>query len=438
MDHSMIDFPPWVVFRDLYTSHERVILMDQLVEKGYWTGPDVIEARNGSFMGDNLSFIHLTLELGSLTRAAAIMSNVSRPIGQTVGDDLFALNVDLKFCINFMRLAKACNCEFSKINAISKDAATFCEQWVCKISDLSTYEAIESFEDSIFADLAYIDCIKGSALAGKSKVKNDLSDPFLGHATMLTKQVKWNPFKNIKVRAPIILWCRNYRQAVGLGIKFASLPTQLGGMEIAIGNTYLYSDVEFREGLLPYFEAILDLDQVNFLKYYVLLRGIFKANPKGFSYLNDWERVQKIVNNCEIVVEDTVTKQVPQHILDKGYSAQKSFVLNKLNFTSFHDLADTLARLDAFEKHWNMRSQRTYLTMPVKDCRKRANQAIAIMKSNLTPKKPPFKSNGMETLAALYREKSTGLYIRRNDPAILDAFGGMPDLVVNYDQLYPT
>jgi hypothetical protein len=436
MDITMEDFPPWEVFRELFGSHKRVILMDKLIEKGFWTGADIIESRQGSFMGDGMSFIHLTLLLGGLTRGASQMSDLARPLGQSVGDDLFILKTQLKFCINFMRLARACNCEFSKINSISRDAATFCEQWMAMVSDLDTIKDLDAFKDSIFGDTAFIDCIKGSTLAGKSKVKSDKSDPFIGHATLLTKQVKWNPFTTIKERAPIFLWCRNYRQAVGIGIKFASLPTQLGGMEIAIGNSYEYNDDSFQEELLPYFERILELTQIEFLQYYLLLRGIFKANPKGFSYENNWAKIQLIVNDCNIVTQESVTKQIPDHILAKGYSAQRLFVANKLKLSSFHDLADTLARLDAFEKHWEMKDNKTFLSVTVKDCRRRANQALAIIKSNLTKKEKPFRSNSMLTLAAMYREKSEGLYVRKDDEAVIKAFGGMPDLVVNYEQLY--
>jgi hypothetical protein len=304
------------------------------------------------------------------------------------------------------------------------------------VSDLDTIKDLDAFKDSIFGDTAFIDCIKGSTLAGKSKVKSDKSDPFIGHATLLTKQVKWNPFTTIKERAPIFLWCRNYRQAVGIGIKFASLPTQLGGMEIALGNSYEYNDDSFQEELLPYFERILELTQIEFLQYYLLLRGIFKANPKGFSYENNWAKIQLIVNDCNIVTQESVTKQIPDHILAKGYNAQRLFVTNKLKLSSFHDLADTLARLDAFEKHWEMKDNKTFLSVTVKDCRRRANQALAIIKSNLTKKDRPFKSNSMLTLAAMYREKSEGLYVRKDDEAVMKAFGGMPDLVVNYEQLY--
>jgi hypothetical protein len=435
IDRICEKFTPWTVFKDMFTSFEREIDLSQLVMKDYWSGPVNIKSHQGSFMGDAMSFIHLTLMLGAFARAASAGAKIPRPLGQSVGDDLFALNVTLDWCMRFMQLATACNCEFSKINAISIDAATFCEQYVIRISNLEDYKDLESFKDSIFNDLSFIDCIKGSTLSGKPKVKADKANPFLGHAMMMTKQVNWNPIHIVKERAPIFLWAKNYRMAVGLGIKFATLPSELGGLSIQIGDKYDYNREPFSGEILPYFEQMLDLPQREFAKYYLLLRGIFKASPKGFPYDNEWDRIKAIVSDCTLFEEAKILEELPDFMREKSRREQNTYIAMERGLISFHNLADELARYDAYQKHWEMKTQNTFMSLPAKDARQRANKALAIVKSNLEPKPPPFRSRSIKSLAALFREKLGFIYISRHDPAIIAAFKGMPLLDFDFDQI---
>jgi hypothetical protein len=322
------------------------------------------------------------------------------------------------------------NCRFSKINAVSKDAALFCEQFVAKISDLETYQDIDSFKDSIFGDLVFLDTIKGSALSGKPKVKAEKSAPFLGHAQLVTKQLTWNPYRSVKERSKVFLWARNYRVAMGLGTKFAALPPELGGLGIEIGDHYDFQSTEFQE-LLRYYEGILQLPQQEFLKFYLLLRGVFKANPKGFAYENDWDKIQAIVSDVQLITEEEVVKQLPEWLKTKPKREELSYVRNTLKLVSFHDLADLLARYDAFLKHWEGKSTHTYMSLPMKESRKRVNKTIAIIKSNVTPATICI-SKSIRDLADKYRRKTYGLYVSKEDPAILNEFGGMPTLELKF------
>jgi hypothetical protein len=70
----------------------------------------------------------------------------------------------------------------------------------------------------------FLDIIKGSALSGQSKVKSDGTDPFIGHATLLGKQICWHPLTRVDERVRTFLWARNYMAAHRLGSSMASLP----------------------------------------------------------------------------------------------------------------------------------------------------------------------------------------------------------------------
>jgi hypothetical protein len=429
MAEVMTDFIPYQVFEELFTENQREVEVHNLFEKEYMEESDPILSENGSFMGDGLSFIHLTLLMAGVARAAQISSRVKRPLGQSVGDDLFLIKAKLKYCLNFLRISEGLGCKFSKINSISRDAATFCEQYFITPNNLSEIQDLTSFSDSIFKDVVFLDTIKGSVLSGKPKVKADKASPFIGHAVMATKQIRWNPLATVKQRAKVFLWARNYRVATGLGTKFAALPIELGGLGIEIGDNYDFNSEEFKT-LQGYFEAMLNLEDLEFLKYYLLLRGIFQANPKGFSYLNDWTRINNLIKEIDIIDEQTVDSQLPDYLRNKSQREKLSFINNTLKYISFHDLVGTLARYEAFLAHWNCEDSNTFMSMPMKDTRRRVNHAIAIIKSNIVPVNPVLPS--IESIAFRFRQRTWGRYVHKEDPVILHEFYGMPSLEIEF------
>lgn len=426
-DEIMQDFKPWNVFHDLFSTFERKVDMRELINKGYWDGPEEVISTRGSFMGDGMSFIHLTLMLSALT--SATYARTSRPLGQSVGDDLFLLKTKLGYCLSFCKLAEGIGCKFSKLNSISEDSLTFCENYCCLPTDYDDVKDMKSFQDSCFGDLLFLDIIKGSALAGQAKVKVDGADPFIGHATLLTKQVQWHPLHTVASRAKTILWARNFRAAIRLQSNMASLPQALGGAELAVGPTVLYSDKTFQENYLPWYEGILRLDEREFLQYYLLLRGIYQTNPKGFSWQNDIEVIREITKDCELVHSKTLNDIIPDWMVTKSVREKLSYIEKEMNLISFHQLAGQLARREAFLSMWNLEKQHSFMTFMSKDARQRANKAWAVIKSNIAPApKEEFVSTNMGRLAAAYKDRTMGLYVPKDDPAIRRAFGGMPDL----------
>jgi len=429
LDEVYEGVPEWEVFRDLYATHERSIDMTELVRKKLWFGPELVKSCNGSFMGDGMSFLHLTLMLSAITSFAFRKAKQGRPIGQSVGDDLVLLDLKRKSAIEFCRVAKNLNCSFSKINSISTDSLTFCENYCSKVTDLDDLKDVKSFEDSIFGNLLFLDTIKGSPLSGKSKVKADGASPFMGHASLLNKQVKWHPLSSVSNRAKVFLWSRNYYSSVRLSNSMAGLPVSLGGADLALGRTMSYMDPEFQANYLPWYEALVQLPQKEFFSYYLLLRGIFQSNPKGYPWENDYEVIRQITSKCTVIDLQNINDVLPDWMYTKTTREKLSYIEKELKLISFHHIASLLARQESFLKMWNLEEVKSFVTSPVKGARERSNKVWGTIKGNVKPTSPrEFKSNSMSTLENLYISKTKGFYVSKEDPAILDAFKGMPDL----------
>jgi len=434
-DEVMNDFTPWRTFQGLFRSHERDIDMSELIKSEYWSGETEIRSKRGSFMGDGLSFIHLTLLLSGLVRAVYQEEELERPLGQSVGDDLFLLNAKIKHCMKFCKYAESLGCEFSKLNSVSEDSGTFCEQYFAKISNLEIYQDLKDFENSVFGDLMFLDVIKGSLLSGNSKVKADGKSPLIGHGQMLNKQVRWNPIKDTRKRSTTFLWASNFMEAKHLGTAMASLPHMLGGIDIALGPITDFSSEKFRKEMLPYYERMLTLDLNEFLKYYILLTGIYKASPKGFAWENNWDVISPIVENSTKINITNIDDEVPTELRDKDPLAKLRYINDNLGLISFRDLADHLARQEAFYKMWNGQISKNFMTLKTSNLRQRVNHAWAIIKSNLEPTER-ITSRSMNELVHKFQEKSWGYYVSKEDESIADVFSGMPTMFMDVDEYH--
>jgi hypothetical protein len=432
----MQDFSPWKTFHELLSSHPRVVDMRHMSEAGYWSGPSELTSTRGSFMGDGMSFIHLSMLLSGIVRAVCLELGLPRPLGQSVGDDLVLLKTTLRVCLEFCMLAEQLGCKFSKLNSVSEDTATFCENYVAIISDLETYEDLKAFAGSIFGDLVYLDVIKGSLMSGRSKVKADGKSPFIGHANMLNKQIAWNPVESTKERSKTFLWASNFMEAKRLGSAMASLPQPLGGMDLAIGTILTYQDDKFRKDYLPYFERMLTLDLGDFLKYYLLLTGIYKSSPKGFSWENDWIVIRTIVEQATVINIPNIDLVVPEDYVSRKPLDKLKYINDELRYVSFRFLSDELCRRDAFHKMWNGKVSKTFLTLSIANVKQRVNHAWAIIKTNLDPvPEENYLSTSMNNLVHKFQEKTWGLYVSRDDPAIAAAFSGTPSMFIDIAEL---
>jgi hypothetical protein len=435
-DEVMNDFVPWRTFHKLFRSHERVVDMTELIKSGYWQGPAEVTSSRGSFMGDGMSFIHLSFLLSGVVRSVCIDTGQPRPLGQSVGDDLVLLETKLPLCLAFCKLAEELGCTFSKLNSVSEDTATFCENYVAKVSDLTTFKQLKPFENSIFGEFMYLDVIKGSLMSGRSKVKADGKSPFLGHAHMLNKQVRWNPLVTTQERSKTFLWASNFMEARRLGSAMASLPQQLGGADLAIGTILEFDDVKFYKTMLPYYERMLTLERGEFLKYYLLLTGIYKSNPKGFVWENDWKVIREVIDNSTIQVISNLNTVVPEELHGSDPLAKLRYINDELRLISIRNLSDELCRRDAYLKMWNGKVAKTFMTLKISNVRQRVNHAWAIIKSNLQPvPEEEYTSTSMSHLVHKFQEISWGLYVSKDDPAIANAFQGTPSMFMDLSTL---
>jgi hypothetical protein len=209
----------------------------------------------------------------------------------------------------------------------------------------------------------------------------------------------------------------------------ASLPIVLGGLELAIGQTLLYSDVRFKEQMLPWYERILSLNERDFLEFYLLLRGIYVANPKGIPWANDVQVVREVTQTCTLHDEVNVMKMLPEWMHRKSMSVKLAYIEKEIRMVSFHHLVNELARQDSFLAQWNGVKAHTFMTLLSRDSNRRSNQVWGIIKRKLDPMEPNrFQSRNMKSLESLFQARTWGLYVSRDDPAIKAVFGGMPNL----------
>jgi len=445
LDLAMAKFKPWKVFKDLFKIKEREIDLSELQKGDYYDKdlPQLQTTKCGSFMGDALSFIHLTLMLASLvnqttwsnlgrksSRHVYADEYVKRPLGQSVGDDLIILNVDDKFCNIFMQKVSDMRLQASKINSISKDSGTFCESYVYRCA-LNERHLVQ--KDSKFGDLIFLDIIKGSLLTGKSKVKADGSDPFLGHAKMLNKQLAYLPPEEIwkGTRAKVLLWCRNYRQAVKLGRAKPHLPLALGGLDIAVGACDGFNSELMKTKYIPYYAGIVKSCKEHFLKYYTLLLGIFRTNPKGFAWSNNEEAIAIIVSEAEIVTEEEVLSRLPTWLLGKPKGQVRRY-LNQIGYITVTGIADELSRREAFLRYWKGEIPTSYMSLTPKNTEQRHNDVWNIIRREVPSTVPEWHWTNFDKIASEFDLRTKGMYLKRDDPIIQKVYEGMTSMYINY------
>jgi hypothetical protein len=431
MDKTLQKFPPWYTFRSMFASHEREVDMSDLIDQGYWAGEEIVISKAGSFMGDGLSFLHLTLYLAGVVRAATSCKGIPRPLGQSVGDDLFLLNLNLAVSLDILSMLHRTGAKFSKINAICKDALTFCENYVARTTDSELFEEITSFLNSIFGDLSFLDTIKGSTLTGRSKVKADGAKPFIGHAQLLSKQLSWHPIDFVKNRAKILLWCRNHREAVKLSSNMASLPVSLGGIELILGPQ-IDDGSRFWQEHAAYYETLLGEPQSEFLKYYTMLQGIYRANPKGYDWSNDFNTISDIIDDIQVIELTSFDDYIPQSQSDRPFQWKVRYMKENHGLITVRSLSTLLARQEAFMKQWNGEKPRSFLTLYDKNAKRRANASWALIKSNKQPT-VRLRHRTIKQMADAFSVRTEGLFVKINDPAISSAFEGIPTLEVDYE-----
>jgi hypothetical protein len=429
LDVMLKDFPPWMVFREVFTTFKREVDMTDLVEKGYYNGSPVLETKSGSFMGDVMSFIHLSLFLRGSVLSTGFKE---KPLGQSVGDDLILLKVLRRHAEELKKTLSKLGARFSKINSISNDSCTFCEN--CCVIPIDSDELAFYAKGSQFGDLYYLDIIKGSVLSGKSKVKTTGAMPFFGHATMLNKQIAWHPIKWVAERSKTFLWVKNFHHAKKLSSSMASLPRALGGIDLAIGPIIKINDDKFQTEFLPYYDAIVRCaDDKVFFAFYTLLQGIYKAEPKGLPYTNSSNTILQILTDIDIYrAGRDVNTLLPTYLHEKPIAQKLRYLSREMNLESISWLVNEISRREAFVRFWKGDHPNSFMTLPIKEPYTRWKDVWKEIRRHFTPRRNVYEYTSMQQLSSQFEARLWNVYFNKEDDAITNALGGCPSLFLNF------
>lgn len=444
LDKVMSKFPVWEVFSDLFKIRPRTVFTDQLIRDGYLPldYPTEFTTSSGEFMGDPISFIHLTLLWQSLVNQTSLEvaggqprdvyrgNYPRRPFGQNVGDDLILLKCKRKFAKILRRRADSLRLMRSKLDAISRDTAIFCEQSLWKPPDKEPFPDVP--EDSRFGDLVFLDVIKGSLLTGRSKVKSDGASPFFGHAIMLSKQLAYLPAEITwtRDRSKTVLWARNYRDAVGLTKALPAWPRIMGGLDLAIGKTPDLADPRM-ENYLPYLYRLTDgeLDKGLALEVILLLGSIWRTSNKGFVLDMNEIDLASIVSGLTQISEEEALAKVPPHILNQGHSAVGQ-CLSQHGVISLLHLGEELNRRYNFLRWWKgeLPNRKTLVTFRTKTAVRKHKEVWSVVRGKLAPIGKPHYIRSVKDLTKFMERYLLGGFFLRDDPTLRAAFEGMPSL----------
>jgi hypothetical protein len=420
----------------MFKTNARKVDTKELNVKGY-VDYDTFTTSRGGFMGDPLSFVQLSLQMqASLNAAGYIVENLrstgmyQRPLGQGAGDDMIVLKGRFALYKELKNFFEETQMTVSKIDTWSEDAMMFCEQFALIPSDSASLGVYP--DGSRFGDIFFLDIIKGSILSGKSKVRAHGRDPFIGHATMLNKQLRWHPIKWVKDRGKTCLWAANYYSAKKLSSNMASLPVVLGGIDLAIGRIVEWDDPILQKRV-PYYGAILDLPFKEFLKYTQLLKGVYKANPKGIAWENNPELLREALEQLQVIPEQEVS--VPLDVSRRGWRKIRRYLAEHESLIPMTEMISTLARREAFLNCWNEVDQTTYMSLPNKDIKEKSSKLWRQIYEEIeVTNQYDFKS--IQELKNAYEKRSWGLLFKKTPEGMSKLFEGMPDLTIDYQVRY--
>lgn len=424
-------------FFKLFSILDRTVHMEGSRSFGY---PEDFTAINGSFMGENLSFMYLSLYLRVSSYIAACYAKhwrdkgehfvfpdrpdlikpfIKGPFCQIVGDDHISISEDEKYGIIFREVITALGGKISPgKDGHSPHFGIFCENTFCIPGD--------EFGPGEFGPIHFLDNIKPRALSGQAKIAQLLRTvPMLGHANLLAKQLDWYPaeLRLIKRRASVLFWAANLEQCRWYsGIK-AHFPLELGGfnlplLDITGDARVLNEDEYFLYG--GYFEALIKLAQEDissYLPFKLALRRINMANPKGTPWLTKvsdlWNLVQNKIN---VLNEDEIP--LPDWLKDKPRSTRRKYFKEK-GFISVRELESVIARLEVSKTYFENSKIRLLQLKP--DTVRRNFQESWKLIRQLRPIYP-VRSVNLAVLAKALERATFGKYFKSDDFALEGLF----------------
>jgi hypothetical protein len=442
-----VRFPLFRLFEDLLTSYTRLVEADNLSE---YRIPKSWIAKSGSFMGESLSFIYLTLIVRAVSYIAScyytfnikhntsywfpdncdiiIRRGVETGHEQVLGDDHIAFDQSRLLALHRRWIYKEIKLVVSvSKDGISQDFAVFCENALCIPSDK---DVLTDKEGETFGKIVYIDTIKSRLLSGTSKVSMEHRSPIFGHASALERALKWIKDPETNRRVETLFWVVNYHKAVKLGGCYASLPQELGGF----GLPRFTPSGEFRDLdndpkiriALSYLEAIYRLNDSQFMVYWLLLRSINSERPKGNPFIMTPKETLLISSKFNWIVPNWDIEpwcSIPAYI-KADRNALHIWMEIKHGLISARTAFFYINRIKAISSLMRGEHSPAPNVYDIRQAKARFMEVWSIIRDEITPCSP---TKSVSDLADLYVDRTTGRYLDSSSPMFF-AILGAPNL----------
>jgi hypothetical protein len=191
-----------------------------------------------------------------------------------------------------------------------------------------------------------------------------------------------------------------------------------------------------REKIIPYLSTIAEMERDDFLKYDLLLRGVFRSSPKGVPWSNDPDRLDAV---CGVAAIYSI-KEVEQFIKDKpffhrmGGLEQVRYIQRELGWIPASRLDEELSRRETFWSLWNdPREKKPFKTLNGSGAKQRHEKVWSFIRETVAPSTEINRflaPGGFKLLADLFKLQTWGFFIRKDDPAISAAFGNIGSMVI--------
>jgi len=447
IDELFTGNPVWDVYGDLFRISAREIDFSILADQGFDVPKGTVTTKQGSFMGDALSFAHLTMMLSTIVSISSTKREqdlhkvkIERPFGQSVGDDIILFNAKPWQCRKFTQTCIELGLELSKIDATAK-SGVFAEQYVYTVVDQRDKARIPT--ESLFGDLWFVDSIKMMLLTGKPKVSSEKRNSFIGQATALNKQLQYLPPEDDwkRLRCRVYLWVNNYDDCRRLGRAKPHFPPELGGLDVPVGGCERPDNPVIKDKYLPYFYSMLEMKHDKFIAYYLLLKGIFSSAPKGVPWSNNPDRLMAVCSTAAILHTEDVEKEinVGDFYYRLGQGDRLRYLNHKHNYVSASQIDTELSRRETYLEMWKDPDGKfEYRTLKTKNSLERHERAWAFIRQNVPKGQPRDHHRGKDLyriLATEFRMRLWGFFINREDPAIKGIFEGASSMYVDFDEL---
>jgi hypothetical protein len=411
-------------------------------------------SETGSHMGENLSFIDLTVMNKTVSIIADCYANFCRnkkimldfptsykeiikiqysgTKSQTCGDDHLALDHEDEYYSHFYKQI------FSKINGkispgkhgVSPYFGVFCENhFMVMTPEEMELEGVP--ENCRFGHLAYIDTVKGRLLNGVSKVQGK-GTPCLGQGSALSTALSWTTGANRKL-AYIYFWHQNFpimKCTRGMNLY---LPPNMGGYGLPMVNGHKAEISIMSESQISYLEYLKTIslleDHGEVIKYMTLLQAIRSSTDKDVCLrIPQIEKLAMFKDNFITLDEAMAESPCPTELLLDSFS-KKVLYLTYKGYTCLSDLNKEVERVESIRTivHHGPKKAKNF-GLSLREIRERFDDAWRIIKKEL---KPTLLSptDTIENLSWALKSRYGSLFVRT---AIIHQRMGVKGLAVHF------